>query len=114
MYGDISNVEARDCIRAGASSAEAKVSRQLPEDRRLEILRTVQLNGRATASYTLDGARLSAEAAEALLEEAFGARLPVAAKLSMMFGGGHVATQKDLNLEGHLYEAFGVDPPRCR
>ena len=43
------------------------------------------------------------------MEQALGIGLPVAGRLSMMLGGGHIATSDTLNLESHLHHAFGVD-----
>ena len=37
-----------------------------------------------------------------------GIELSVAGRLSMMLGGGHIATSDTLNLESHLLHAFGV------
>ena len=42
------------------------------------------------------------------MEQALGIELPVAGRLSMMLGGGHIAASDTLNLESHLHHAFGV------
>ena len=42
------------------------------------------------------------------MEVALGVDLPLAGRLSMMLGGGHLAAQDELDLEGHLHHAFGV------
>ena len=64
--------------------------------------------GRPTARYEVDGAQLTESAALSLMEQAFGIELPVAGRLSMMLGGGHLAARDHLDLEGHLHHAFGV------
>ena len=42
------------------------------------------------------------------MQQAFRIELPVAGRLAMMLGGGHVAASDTLNLETHLHHAFGV------
>ena len=108
VYGDHSAVNAAECVRAGSTTAEAEVVLSLPGVGRLSIHRTVPIKGHATVAYLLDGGSLAPDEAESTLEAAFGVRLPIASQLSMMLGGGHLATEKDLDLKGHLYEAFGV------
>ena len=56
----------------------------------------------------MDGAQLTENAALSLMEQAFGIELPVAGRLSMMLGGGHLAAKDHLDLEGHLHNAFDV------
>ena len=108
VFGQHSSVDPKDCIRAGTGSADVKVELELPNGRRLSISRTARRRGAPTASYEMDGERLTESSATAAMEQAFGIELPVAGRLSMMLGGGHIATSDTLNLEGHLHHAFGV------
>ena len=108
VFGQHSSVDPADCIRAGAESAEVKVDFDLPDGRRLSINRTARRRGRPTASYEVHGARLSESSALSLMEQAFGIDLPVAGRLSMILGGGHLAAREHLDLESHLHHAFGV------
>ena len=108
VFGQHSSVDPKDCIRAGTGSADVKVEVELPNGRRLSISRTARQRGAPTASYEMDGERLTESSATAAMEQAFGIELPVASRLSMMLGGGHIATSDTLNLEGHLHHAFGV------
>lgn len=108
VFGHHSSVVPKDCVRAGASSAEVQVEFDLPSGRRLGIRRTAKRRGAPTAAFEIDGARLAENLALAEMEQAFGIELPVAGRLSMMLGGGHVASSDTLNLESHLHSAFGV------
>ena len=108
VFGQHSSVNPADCIRAGAGSAEVKVDFDLSDGRRLSISRTARRRGAPTARYEVDGARLTENAALSVMEQAFGIELPVAGRLSMMLGGGHLAARDHLDLEGHLHQAFGV------
>ena len=108
VFGQHSSVDPKDCIRAGAASAEVQVEVDLPDGRRLSISRTAKRRGVATAAYEINGARLTENSALAEMEKALGIELSVAGRLSMMLGGGHIATNDTLNLESHLHHAFGV------
>ena len=108
VFGHHSSVVPKDCVRAGASSAEVQVEFDLPSGRRLGISRSAKRRGAPTATFEIDGARLPENSALAEMEQAFGIELPVASRLSMMLGGGHVAASDTLNLESHLHSAFGV------
>ena len=108
VFGQHSSVNPRDCIRAGAESAEVQVEFELPDGRRLSISRTAKRRGAPTATYEMAGARLTESSAMTELEQALGIELPVAGRLSMMLGGGHIAASDTLNLESHLHHAFGV------
>ena len=108
VFGQHSSVNPADCIRAGAGSAEVKVDFDLPDGRRLSISRTARRRGAPTARYEVHGAQLTENAALSLMEQAFGIELPVAGRLSMMLGGGHLAARDHLDLEGHLHHAFGI------
>lgn len=112
IFGEQSKVDARECIRAGASSAEAEVALVLEDGRRLLIRRTISEKGKPTTDHELDGQPLTEDALLTLLHQKFGAEPGVAAQLSMMVGGGHVASERALNLEDHLYQAFGVSQLR--
>jgi DNA repair exonuclease SbcCD ATPase subunit len=108
VFGNHSTVKPRDNIRAGSTDAVAEVLVRLGDGKTLQIVRTVQLNGRQTVLYRLDGTELDEDSGDAVLEESFGARLSICAQLSVMLGGGHIATQEALQLDDHLYKAFGI------
>ena len=108
VFGQHSGVAPRTCIRAGAESAEVHVEFDLPGERQLSISRTAKRRGAPTATYEMNGARLTERSALAEMEQALGIELPVASRLSMMLGGGHIAASDSLNLESHLHHAFGV------
>ena len=108
VFGQHSSVVPRDCIRAGATSAEVQVEFDLSDGRRLNISRTVKRRGVPTATYEINGASLTESSALSEMKQALGIELPVAGRLSMMLGGGHIAASDTLNLESHLHHAFGV------
>ena len=108
VFGQHSRVVPKDCIRAGAPSAEVYVEFDLPDGRRLGINRTAKRRGAPTATYEMNGARLTENSALVEMEQTLGIELPVAGRLSMMLGGGHIATNDTLNIESHLHHAFGV------
>jgi DNA repair exonuclease SbcCD ATPase subunit len=112
IFGDQAKVNARDHIRAGSTSAEAEVTMLVNGDR-LAIRRTVAERGKPSADHELNGERITERALQSLLREAFGAQPAVAAQLSMMIGGGHVASERALDLEDHLYDAFGITALRA-
>ena len=108
VFGQHSSVNPAECVRAGAESSEVKIDFDLPDGRRLSISRTARRRGGPAARYEVHGARLTESAALSLMEQAFGIELPVAGRLSMMLGGGHLAARDHLDLESHLHHAFGV------
>ena len=108
VFGQHSSVKSKECIRAGAESAQVQVDFVLPDGRQLNIIRTVKHQGAPTAIYDLDGTRLTESSALTEMERALGIELSVAGRLSMMLGGGHVAASDVLGLENHLHQAFGV------
>ena len=108
VFGQHSSVKPKECIRAGAESAEVRVDFDLPDGRRLNISRIVKRRGASTATYNMDGARLTESSALTEMERALGIELSVAGRLSMMLGGGHFAASNALDLESHLHQAFGV------
>ena len=108
VFGQHSSVDPRTCIRAGAESAEVQVEFELPGGRQFSVSRTVKRRGAPTATYQMNGARLSKSSALAEMEQSLGTELPVAGRLSMMLGGGHIASNTTLSLESHLHHAFGV------
>lgn len=108
IYGDKSSVDARSCIRVGASAAQVEVDLLLQGDRLLTIERHVARRGRAKVRGILDGATLSDAEIVSELEREFGVDLGIASRLSMMMGGGSITSDRALELESHLYEAFGV------
>ena len=108
VFGQYSSVDPKACIRAGAASTEVHVEVDLADGRRLSISRTAKRRGAPTTVYRMYGARLTESSALAEMEQAWGIELPVASRLSMMLGGGHIATIDTLDLESHLHHAFGV------
>ena len=108
VFGQHSSVDPKTCIRAGAESTEVQVEFDLPDGRRLRISRIARRRGAPTATYELNGARVPEGSALSEMEQALGIELPVAGRLSMMLGGGHIAASDALNLESHLHHAFGV------
>lgn len=112
VFGDQAKVNARDHIRAGATSAEAEVTMLLNGDR-LAIRRTVAERGRPAADHELNGEPITERTLQSLLHDTFGAQPAVAARLAMMMGGGHVASERALDLEDHLSDAFGITALRA-
>lgn len=112
VFGDQAKVNARDHIRAGATSAEAEITMRLNGDR-LAIRRTVAERGRPAVDHELNGERITERTLQSLLHDTFGAQPAVAARLAMMMGGGHVASERALDLEDHLYDAFGITALRA-
>ena len=108
VFGQHSGVDPRTCIRAGAESAEVQVEFELPDGRQFSVSRTVKRRGAPTATYQMNGARLSEGSALTEMEKSLGTELSVAGRLSMMLGGGHIAASNTLSLESHLHHAFGV------
>ena len=108
VFGQHSSVDPKACIRAGAASTDVLVELDLADGRRLSISRTAKRRGAPTAMYRMSGARLTESSALAEMEKTWGIELPVASRLSMMLGGGHIATSDTLDLESHLHHAFGV------
>jgi DNA repair exonuclease SbcCD ATPase subunit len=108
LYGEHANVDPRACIRAGADTAEVEITLALPDGRELRIARRVARRGRPTVEGWLDGVEIDAPAVDEALEQAFEVKLDVAANLSMMLGGGQLASEQPLDLKSHLYTAFGV------
>ena len=108
VFGQHSGVDPRTCIRAGADIAEVQVEFELPDGRQFSISRTAKRRGTPTATYEMNGSRLTESSALTEMEQALGTELSVAGRLSMMLGGGHIAASDTLNLESHLHHAFGV------
>ena len=112
VFGDQAKVNAGDHIRAGASSAEAEVTMLLNGDH-LAIRRAVAERGRPATEHELNGERITERTLQSLLRDRFGAQPAVAAQLATMMGGGHVASERALDLEHHLYDAFGITELRA-
>ena len=108
VFGERTSVNPKECIRAGADSAEVFVDFDLAGERRLSIRRTARRRGAPAVVYEVDGTQLPEGPAVAEMERALGIELGVAGRLSMMLGGGHFAARDALNLESHLHHAFGV------
>lgn len=110
LYGEHATIDPRSCIRAGADAAEVEITLTLPDERELKVARKVGRRGRPTVKGWLDDVEIESSAVDQALEEAFEVKLDVAANLSMMLGGGQLASEQPLDLKSHLYTAFGVSP----
>jgi len=108
LFGEHADLDPRACIRAGADTAEVEVTLVLPEGRELLVTRQIGRRGRPTVTGRLDGTDVDEPAIVDVLERAFEVDLDVAANLSMMLGGGQLASKQPLELKSHLYTAFGV------
>ena len=108
VFGDHSESDPKSFIRAGTDSAEAEVDFDLPDGRQATITRSVKRRGAPKATYSVDGKVLTQRTAQAQFEQALGVELAVASRLATMLGGGHLAAEKELDLEAHLHHAFGV------
>jgi DNA repair exonuclease SbcCD ATPase subunit len=108
LYGEHADVDPRACIRAGADTAEVEITLALPDGRELTIARKVGRKGRPTMKGRLDGVEVDAPTVVEVIEQAFEVKLDVAANLSMLLGGGQLASEQPLDLKSHLYTAFGV------
>src|SRR5260221_10384205 len=92
VFGDHSNIDARNCIRGGAANTEAEVELLLSDERVLTIRRAMGARGQSKSSGLLDGTTLDEPHITKILEEAFGVELDVAARLSLMAGVGQLAS----------------------
>lgn len=108
VYGDDSGVAARDCVRAGADEAWVQVDMALPSGSLLSVRREIPLRGRQRVAVTLDGAKIPAKDLPAVYATEFKVPAPIAARLSLMASAGGHSSGQTLNLEDHLYRAFGV------
>ena len=108
VFGGDRESDPKSFIRAGADSAEAAVDLDLPDGRQATITRTLKRRGSAKATFNIDGESVPERTALAQLEQALGVELSVASRLATMLGGGHLAAEKELDLEAHLHYAFGV------
>lgn len=108
VFGDQRAVSGYDSIRAGASSTEVEVHIELADGRTMSVVRRCSSRNRGESTFTVGGAVIDESEAQAGLEGSFGVELEIAAQLAMMLGGGHLASEKALDLKDHLYKAFGV------
>ena len=109
LYGeDAKTVQPGRCVRAGTDKAEVEVTVELRDTSTITITRTVTKTGRSTEAFHLHGEPLDAEEAKAQLTAEFGVDFSVAARLSLMVGGGHVDADRQLDREAPLHHAFGV------
>lgn len=108
VFGGYSGLDPKACIRAGTDQAEVTADLDLPDGRRLSIKRVVKRRGAPKSTYRISGTPLSERLAKAQMEKALGVELAVAGRLAMMLGGGHLAAERELDLEAHLHHAFGV------
>jgi ABC-type transport system involved in cytochrome c biogenesis ATPase subunit len=106
LFGDLSNVDARSCVRLGESNAEATITLSVGENGTLKVHRTVTAAGKTNVTYTSNDRAIDADTGQAFLAEEFGAPLVVAARLAVIRGSG--TDDGELRLQEHLYDAFGV------
>jgi DNA repair exonuclease SbcCD ATPase subunit len=106
LFGDLSIVDARSCVRLGEDNAEATVILSIGEHATLTVHRTVTTAGKTNVTYTNDDTTIDADTARAILTEEFGAPQEVAARLAVIRGSGN--DDGELQLQEHLYDAFGV------
>jgi len=110
LFGDQSNVNARDCVRFGHNDAEATLTVDVGDESVLVIHRTITTSGKTTVTYSNDGRSIDDDEARRLLADEFGAPLEVAARLAVIRGSGR--EDGELDLREHLYDAFGVSELR--
>ena len=108
VFGEHSPVDDKSCIRVGADEARVEVELVLPDGRCLTIERRVRRRGRREVHANVDGQNLDEAEIASTLQRAFGVELTIAARLALMFGGGHRALSDELDLESHLHHVFGV------
>ena len=106
LFGDLSNVDAKTCVRVGHETAEAIVTLAVGENSRLTIHRTVTAAGKTTVEYSDGDQPVEASAAQEMLADEFGAPLEIAARLAVIRGSGN--DDGELQLREHLYDTFGV------
>jgi DNA repair exonuclease SbcCD ATPase subunit len=106
LFGDLSTVDARSCVRLGHDYAEATATLGIGQNRKLRISRTVTAAGKTTVDYRAGDTVIPADTAQALLTQEFGAPLEIAARLAVIRGSG--SDDGELQLQEHLYDAFGV------
>ena len=109
LFGDHSKVNASSCVRVGHNNAEVAVTLGSENGAQLVIFRTVTTRGRSTVTFSDGQNPITSEAADALLASAMGAPIDVAARLAIIRGPGN---DGELQLNEHLYDAFGVSSLR--
>ncbi len=110
LFGDQSNVNARDCVRFGYGDAEATLIVDVRDESVLVIHRTITTAGKTTVTFSNDGQPVEDNEVRRLLADEFGAPLDVAARLAVIRGSGR--EDGELDLREHLYDAFGVSDLR--
>lgn len=99
-------------IRAGSTTATARVDLVLPSSQVMTIERTLtETRGRLTPSVLvqLDGETLNLDAYERVVRGAYGADSPFLARLTMPATSRQMDVPTALGLEAHLGRYFGVD-----
>src|SRR6184192_306714 len=69
LFGEISNVDAKTCVRVGHETAEVIVTLAVGDNRRLTIHRTVTAAGKATVEYSDGDQPVEASAAHEMLAD---------------------------------------------
>lgn len=108
LFGSESDVDARECIRAGAAAATVEVRLRLDNALPLLIKREVNEKGKVKSEYRLDNQIMEESDALDELRSMFGVSLAVAARLTLVSGSETFAIDKPLDIKDHLYSAYGV------
>lgn len=109
LFGDRSNFASPSSIRSGFTTASAKVSVALDDDRVLRIERKLATKGSLPAVAMLNGAPVSPHEIDALLGSTFGADPATLARMMFLPAGSLVDYENEkLSLHQHLCHLFGV------
>ncbi len=109
LFGERSNFASPSSIRSGFTTASAKVSVALDDDRVLRIERTLAAKKSPPPVATLNGAPVSPDEIDGLLGGAFGADPATLARMMFLPAGSLVDYESEkLSLHQHLCRLFGV------
>lgn len=103
VFGDHAAVDPAQCIRLGYDSATVTATIS-GDGKEIQCRRTVTTSGRRTHEYLIDGVLVDDVAGEHALETCLGVTLSTAAKLAIIRSAG----EEPLDLDDHLFHAFGV------
>lgn len=109
LFGERSNFASPSSVRSGFTTASAKVSVALDDDRVLRIERTLTAKKSPPPVAALNGASVSPDEIDALLGDAFGADPATLARMMFLPAGSLVDYETEkLSLHQHLCRLFGV------
>lgn len=103
VFGDAAGLSPAQHIRIGHESAAVTVT-ILTDAHEIQIHRTVNTNGRQKNEYRIDGDAVDEATADAALRGLYGAPTTIAARLAVIDSAG----SKPLDIQDHLFHAFGV------